>query len=296
MKHQFELRHLTYFLAVAEEKHYRKAAEKLYISQPGLSRQIKKLEEFLEIKLFDRNNRNVRLTEAGKYLQKEIGILFNQLDNVIHHGQLIQQGLQGHLKIGYVGSAMQKIIPELLIIFRERHPGIKFHLQEMNNQVQIDRLYTGDIDIGFVRWATVPMGLSSHPVSKESFCLVLPADHQVSSDQIEDLSILENEAFILFDPEYSPSYWAQVMKIFDDLGFAPKVSHSTIHASSIFKLVANNFGISIVPQSLREPHHKDVKFVELRQIDHKTVLSAVWNDTSRNPILGSFVKQVLKWK
>ncbi|MBD0833167.1 LysR family transcriptional regulator [Aestuariibaculum sediminum] len=285
MSYQIELRHLKYFLAVAETLHFRKAAEKLFISQPGLSRQIKDMEDGLEVKLFDRHNRQVKLTSAGIYLKEELSKNLKSLDGILNHAKLLEDGKEGQLNLGYVGSAMQHIIPDLLLKFTKSHPNILYSLKEMDNKKQIEGLMSQDIDIGFVRLERVPKGLMSVPVLKEPFCLVLPKDHAINSSNFKSLGQLQHEHFILFDPEYSSSYYEVVMEIFHDSGFSPLVSHNTIHADSIYKLVENNFGISIVPKSLQNPSISSIEFIELHNIKQRTVLSAVWNQNNRNPIL-----------
>ena len=285
MSYQLEYRHLKYFLAVAEELHYRKAAEKLYISQPGLSRQIKQLEEHLGIQLFKRHNRSVVLTASGKYLQTEISKNLKSLDGIINHAKLINDGKDGNLQFGYVGSAMQKIIPNLLIELNQKYPNISFGLKEMDNQSQIESLLSNNIDLGFVRLERVPRSLEMKPVLKESFCLVLPNSHQISTKNFTNLKQFKNESFILFDPKYSASYHEKVMQIFDESGFSPIISHNTIHADSIYKLVENGFGISIVPKSLINLENKNVQFIELNKIKQQTTLSIVWNKENRNPVL-----------
>ena len=292
MSYQLEYRHLKYFLAVAEELHYRKAAEKLYISQPGLSRQIKQLEDNLGIQLFKRHNRSVVLTASGKYLQAEISKNLKSLDGIINHAKLINDGKEGNLQFGYVGSAMQKIIPNLLIELNQKYPNISFGLKEMDNQSQIKSLLSNNIDLGFVRLERVPRSLEMKPVLKESFCLVLPKTHQISTINFKDLKQFKNESFILFDPKYSASYHEKVMQIFDDCGFSPIISHNTIHSDSIYKLVENGFGISIVPKSLINLDNKNVQFIELNKIKQKTVLSMVWNKENRNPVLSNAIELI----
>ncbi len=285
MSYQIELRHIKYFLAVAETLHFRKAAEALFISQPGLSRQIKEMEDELGIKLFERHNRQVKLTHTGLYLKKELTKNLKHLDTILDHAKLLETGKDGQLNFGYVGSAMQQIIPNLLLQFTKNHPNILFSLKEMDNQKQIEGLLSQDIDIGFVRLERIPRGLQSHAILKESFCLVLPKKHPIDASNFKSIKQLKNEHFILFNPEYSASYYEKVMGIFDDNGFSPLVSHNTIHAGSIYKLVENNFGISIVPKSLITENNSNIKFIELNKIRQKTTLSAVWNTENRNPIL-----------
>ncbi|WP_299547125.1 LysR family transcriptional regulator [Seonamhaeicola sp.] len=291
MSNQLELRHLKYFLAVAETLHFRRAAERLYISQPGLSRQIKQMEADLGVTLFERHNRKVLLTKAGTFLKKELTLTLKNLDQTLQHAKLLHDGKKGDLKLGYVGSAMQQIIPDLLLAFEEAHPNTVFNLKELDNQTQIQELLSFDLDLGFVRLERVPKGLEIKPVLKESFCLVLPKDYPVSSENFRNLSAFKEASFILFDPKYSASYYERVMQIFDDSGFTPIVSHNTVHAGSIYKLVENGFGISIVPKSLIT-ENKNIRFIELKKIRQKTTLSVVWNKNNRNPILNDFLNLI----
>jgi DNA-binding transcriptional LysR family regulator len=290
MSYQIELRHMRYFIAVAEELHFRKAAEKLFISQPGLSRQIKLFEEELGVVLFERHNRKVVLTKVGAYLKEEFTLQLKTLSHTLDTAKLLQDGKKGALKIGYVGSAMQDVIPNLLLRFEKNHPNILFNLKEIDNQKQLDGLLDYSLDIGFVRLERVPRTLNIKTILKENFCLVLPKNHLISENNFKSLDQFRAESFILFDAKYSASYYEKVMQIFDDCGFAPLISHNTIHSSSIFKLVENNFGISIVPKSLAQKRGHQIKFIELDMISQKTTLSVIWNKKNTNPILNAVLE------
>lgn len=292
MSNQIEHRHLRYFLAVAEELHFRKAAEKLFISQPGLSRQIKQMEQDLGVTLFERNNRRVALTKTGDYLQKELQINLKNLEDILAHSKLIHHGKEGHLTLGFVGSAMLQIIPAILKQFNSNFPKVMFKLEEMDNQKQIEGLLSQEIDVGFVRLERVPRSLEIHTVLKETFCLVLPKNHPVNKRNFKNLSQFKDSPFILFDPEYSASYYEKVMQIFDGCGFAPIISHNTIHASSIYKLVENNLGVSIVPKSLQFGYDMNVKFIELDAIPQRAFLSIAWSKNNRNPMLQNILQLI----
>lgn len=289
MGNQIEFRHYKYFLALAEDLHFRKAAERLYISQPGLSRQIKQMEDYLGVTLFERHNRKVALTIAGQYLQKELTKTLTQIDEIFNHARLLNDGLAGNLKLGYVGSAMQDVIPNLLLQFKEHHPNILFSLTEMDNRKQIQALLNMEIDIGFVRLERVPRGLSIQSIYEDTFSLVLPIDHPINQENFTNLSQLKDESFVFFDSSYSESYYEKMMQIFDDSGFAPIISHYTVNASSIFRLVENKLGVSIVPSSLKLGYDMEIKFIELDKIPQHTTLKTVWNTTNTNPILEKFL-------
>lgn len=287
MDNQLELRHLRYFHALGQELHYRKAAEKLFISQPGLSRQIQQLESIIDIKLFDRHNRKVELTKAGQYFQGEIEQLFDSLDTIITHAKMIDKGLGGRLRFGYLGSAMQSVIPEFLMKIRNQYAAIRFDLKEMENQEQIDLLQQEEIDIGFVRLDRAPQGLEMQAIFQENFSLVLPMDHPITEENFDSLIQFKEDSFILFDSSYSQSYYNKVMQIFDHSGFTPIISHNTIHAVTIYRLVENNFGVSIVPSSLMQGFDMNIRFIELKDLDFNTTLQAIWKKDNPNPILNN---------
>ncbi|RXQ95848.1 LysR family transcriptional regulator [Ancylomarina salipaludis] len=296
MSNQIEFRHYKYFLALAKDLHFRKAAERLYISQPGLSRQIKQMENDLGISLFERHNRKVELTKAGLYLHQELTNTFKRLDDVIAHAKLLNDGIDGNLKLGYVGSAMQKVIPDLLLKYKSKHPRVLFNLNEMDNNKQIQALLNHEIDVGFVRMERVPRGINIQSVFEDTFSLVLPKDHVLNESTFENLSQLKDESFILFDSSYSESYHEKVMQIFDQSQFTPLISHYTVNASSIFRLVENKFGVAIVPTSLKLGYDMGIKFIELNNIPQRTTLKMVWNNMNTNPVLDNLINTLITEK
>ncbi len=280
-----ELRHLRYFIALAEELHYRKAAEKLFISQSALSKQIKQLENLINVKLFDRNQRKVSLTEAGLYLRDHVTQFDAELRTLIERVQLISTGLEGELKIGYVGSAMQNVVPELLLKSQAQFPLIKYSLIEMSNKQQEDALVDKTIDLGFLRLKRVHAELELQPVLEDTFSLVLPQGHPIDTITKKNLAALKDENFILFDTDYSPLYFDKIVSICEDHGFKPKISHKSVHASTIFRLVENKVGISIVPSSLALGFDLKIKFIPLLDVPQRTMLSVAWNKKNTNPSL-----------
>ncbi len=285
MGYQLELRHFRYFLAVAEELHYRKAAEKLFISQPGLSRQIKQMEELLGVQLFERTKKSVLLTAAGSYLKGEMEFLFNHLALVQKQLKLIGDGASGEIRIGFLGSAIQNVVPQLLLQLSKSHPDVKTSLEELNNNAQVNSVLKDTLDIGFVRLERVPKNLLIHPVYEDTFSLVLPTSHELNEANFEGVQVLAEEDFILFAQDYSPLYFSTVMSICEDAGFTPKVSHKSVHAQTIFKLVENHLGIAIVPTALQYGFKMDVKFIELQKIPQRATLSVIWKEDNRNPAL-----------
>lgn len=295
---QIELRHLTYFQVVAEELHFRRAAERLHITQPGLSRQIKQLEEVIGVALFVRDKRSVKLTESGRFLLGEVAVIQNQLEQVIQTTRLIGKGEEGELRIGFVGSAMHGIIPDLLKGLSSTFPKIHTRLDQLDNRQQIDAITNDRLDIGFIRSQQIPEGVKRLEALNEPFSLVVPETHQLSIRNFKQISQLKEEHFILFSQDYSYDYYQLVMSIFEDQGFLPKVIHRSVHPNTIFRLVEQGLGVAIVPSSLQSGYDLKVRFINLNSLTQRTVLTAIWKEENRNPVLSKFLgivrKSVLK--
>jgi DNA-binding transcriptional LysR family regulator len=289
MSYQIELRHYRYFKAVAEELNFRKAASKLFISQPGLTRQIKQLEEALGAQLFDRDKRNVQLTTAGIYLLKEVEEITNKQKTILSNISLIAKGEMGEINIGFLGSAIHSILPEFLLALNTRFPKIHTSLEEMNNAEQIEKILNGKIDLGFVRMDKVPSGIHVFPVHEDSFTLVLPQNHEIDMENFTTMKVLEREPFILFSSDYSPQYFDKITSICEDEGFSPMVSHKSVHAFTIFKLVEQGLGIAIVPTSLKAGYDLNIKFIELKNIAQRTILSAIWPKENTKPFMPKII-------
>jgi len=275
-------------MALAEELHYGKAAQRLYISQPGLSRQIKQMEELLGYPLFIRNNKKVELSAAGIYLAKEIPSLMENMQSILKQGFAINQGMDGEIKIGFVGSAMQNVIPNLLVESKEKFPGIKFNLEEISNYDQIDQLLHGKLDLGFVRLNRVDSNIKIRPIFEDSFSLVVPKNFPFTSINKNAIVYLNQQKFILFDKSYSSDYYDTIMQILEDLKIEASTTHNSVHANTIFRLIENNMGVSIVPTALTKGFNLKIRFIELK-VKHKAVLSVVWNKENGNPVMGKLL-------
>lgn len=292
MSNNLEFRHLNYFQVVAEELHFSNAAKKLFITQPALSRQIKQLEKILNTTLLKRDKRNVELTKAGMYLLEEAEFLSNHIDYLKKNIQHIQSGGAGELRIGFVGSAMNSVIPGLIASIQEKIPDMHTELTELPNQVQIDRVRNDTLDIGFIRSMRLPNGLEKKHVFKETFSLVLPISHELNQQNFRSVKQLQEESFILFSSQYSHGYFEKIMSIFEDQGFSPKVAHQSVHANTIFRLVEQNLGIGIVPTSLTHGFALNFKCIDLKDIHQRTKLTAIWKKGHKNRLLKSFIELI----
>ncbi len=289
---QLEIRQLFMFVELAATLHFGKAAENLAVSQSALSQQIKQIEAILGVSLFTRTNRNVTLSWAGMNLLKEAKSILHQYKNSLENWNLLINGSIGQLKIGFVSSAMHEYLPKKIKKLAETMPKVELQFMQMNNLQQLKALKEETIDIGFGRSNQITDQITIKPVHRESFTLVLPADHDITEKNFQHLGQLANESFILFPNSASELYYRQILNMCEDSGFTPYVPHQAIHGPTIFKLVENKMGISIVPNSLRDDHNYNVRYIELKTIAQKTELFAVWNKKNENPVLKKFLQMI----
>ena len=240
------------------------------------------MEEILGTQLFIRDKKKVKLTAAGMYLKKEAEVTIGQIEQIIKQVKLIGEGQLGEIRIGFLGSAMQEVIPKMLIKLKERFPQIHTSLEELSNNAQLNAILKDQLDIGFVRLSRIPKGLNIRPVYEDTFSLVLPSNHVLDTNNFKRVGQVMDEDFILFSQDYSPLYYDTVMSICEDSGFTPNISHKSVHAQTIFKLVENGLGISIVPTTLQHGFQLDVKFIELSKIPQRAILSVLWKANHRN--------------
>ncbi|MDR6784330.1 DNA-binding transcriptional LysR family regulator [Pedobacter africanus] len=290
---QLELRQLNYFKVLAEELHYRKASEILFISQSALSQQIKHLEGILKVSLFERTNRKVALSDAGRLFYKDVLQVLNKVEIAATNIKLYTAGNTGQIGIGFVASAMASVLPALLKQFNSDCPNIRFRLDELNNAEQLIALQNETLDLGFMRSNHLPDGFSSKRVYTETFSLVLPVNHPVTDTEFRNIGQFRDENFILFPNEQSQLYYQQIINLCADQGFAPKVAHRSIHAPTIFRLVENGMGLSVIPTSLASTENPNIRFIELKGIPQQTALYAVWKKINNNPALPYFLEMLV---
>lgn len=283
-----ELRTLHSFLMLGKELHFAKAAEKLFITQPALTKQIKHLEAELDVQLFNRTKRKVALTPAGEYLMGEAEFMLNHAKNVVDATKRKARGEEGELRIGFVGSAMQQVIPQLLKRMNDHHPSIYASLDELNNKDQIDAITNDKIDIGFVRLENVHKGFQQKTVYEDSFSLVVSKDHPLNQP-FHSLRDFVEERFILFSNDYSQEYYDNIMSIFKDHGFEPMVAYRSVQANSIFRLVEQRLGVAIVPSALANGIDLNIEFISLAHLPQRTKLLAIWTEKNRNDSLQKFL-------
>ncbi|MBZ4033572.1 LysR family transcriptional regulator [Flavobacterium sp. 17A] len=288
-----ELRHLKYFLAVAEELNFTKASEKLFISQPPLSRQIAELEEELQAKLFIRNNKKVELTEAGKYFKEEVTAIFQDLERISVKTKKIAENVSGEFRIAYISSIYSSVISDLIKHLKAQFPYVNFKLFEISTTKQIDALEQGKIEMGIIRSPIHSPKIKSHLWFKDGFSLVYNKNaFEIKSEN--DILKLKDEAFVFFNKDYAPHYHEVLLQLCAFYGFTPKIIHEANNINSIVQLVKNGLGISIVPSNIAKNNHdQEIGFVELKKVNLYTNVSLITSKDDHSGITQSAVEFLL---
>ena len=258
-----EIRHLKYFLKVAKELNFSKAAEKLFISQPPLSRQIKELENEIQAKLFNRNNKKVELTEAGKYFETEVKQLLISLESATIKTRKIAENISGEFRIAYISSTFSGIISELIKHLSKLYPYASFKLFEIGTARQIEELEQGKLDLCILRAPLQSTKITTELWFKDGYALVYNKK-QITIKYDTDIEKLNSATFVFFNKDYAPHYHNSLMEICSLYGFIPNVVHESNNINSIIQLVRNGLGVSIVPASLAHNYiYKELGFAQL---------------------------------
>jgi DNA-binding transcriptional LysR family regulator len=288
-----DLRRLRYFVAVAEELSFNRAALRLRISQPPLSNQIKQLEEELGVRLFERSSRGVRMTEAGEALLDEARRIFVQLEQTTRVVQRVGHGEVGRLTLGFVPSASNEMLPSILRTFRHRYPEVELFLREMRPDRVVQRLHDQQIDAGFLYLPLDDASLNVECVSREPLVLALPESHRLASKPRIALQALTEEPFILPARYSMPGLYGQVTKACHQAGFVPRAVQKDVWLmQTIVGLVAGNIGVALVPASLRNLRRRGVVYKQVYGLSPTVELGMVWRRNDLGAVLHSFLRVV----
>lgn len=285
-----DLRHFRYFVAVAEELHFGRAADHVHVSQPALSRQIRDLEDELGLRLFERDRRRVALTAAGAVFVDEVRRVLGQVDRAVEIARRAARGEHGSLQIGYVPAVVYSGLPEIVRAFRRRLPNVEVQLHEMNPARQIVALLAARVDVGFLRGPIHEPALAAETVLEESLVAALPSGHPLSGRKRLGLAMLAGEPFVLQARSRGPGFHDQILAICHAAGFSPRVVQEGSQTDAV-SLVASGAGVAIVPTSLRLMRRAGVVYRPLRE-HPMTHLAMVWRKVAPSPVLREFLEEV----
>lgn len=290
-----ELRHLRYFVAVADQESFSRAARRLFVSQSSISEQISDLEAEIGVPLLVRGHRRTVVTEAGKTFLEHARRILADAENAVLATRRTSTGETGSLRIGFFSGGVGIEFPHLIRKFRERHPKVSLSLQEMNSMQQWRSLAEGRIDIGFTRMpeAGLRKELAFEVIQYDPIVAILPQNHRCAQNTTLDLRELANERFIVTSREVSPAVFDKVIDLCSEAGFTPNIVSLSTVWSSVIMMVQAGEGIALLPLNQQQFQMNDLAFVPVDSKNRYIEFGICWSTRNQTPILDSF-QQLLR--
>lgn len=282
------VRQLRYVQTVAEELHFGRAAARLHIAQPALSRQIQKIEEEMGTALFVRTQRKVELTPAGRLMVERARTILRELEQLEMDVRRAGKGEIGRLTIGFIHSSTYGLLPRTLQRFRDLYPDVELDLREMSIADQVAALARDQIDVGLSRPARYAPGVETRVIMEEDFVIAVPAHHALASLASTPLTQLANEPFILFPRASSPLFNASILTMCDRAGFTPQVIQTATQVHTVVGLVSAGMGIAIVPAIAKNMQSSGVAFLRIQEDPPPVNVVLAWRPTRDTPSLRAF--------
>lgn len=283
-----ELRHLRYFVAVAGELNFSRAAQQLHMAQPPLSRQIRQLEDELGAELFDRRARPLRLTPAGQFFYSQTTQMLDRLAEVRAATRRIAHKDRAWFGIGFVPSTLYGLLPEVIRRFRQAHPTVEVGLSELTSLQQIDALKAGRIDVGFGRLRFDDPAITSKLVQQEALVAALPTGHRLTGQSRLELSDLANEPLLLYPAKPRPSYADELLEMFRSRGLRPAVALEANEMQTALGLVASGVGYALVPQSVESLRREGVAYLPLADLEVVSPVIMNWRSGDASGLVSAF--------
>ncbi|MDR2838079.1 MAG: LysR family transcriptional regulator [Azonexus sp.] len=286
-----DFRHLKYFIAVAEELNIGRAALRLHISQPPLTRQIHQLEEELGVVLFNRTPRGVELTQAGELFLDEARNIRSLVEQAVERTKRAGQGKLGRLDIGIFGTGILDVIPKLLQLFRDAHPDVKVVIHALGKNGQIEALRQKRITIGLNRMLPPQPDLTSELIVHEPLFLAVNAEgHPLSEQQPVSFMELARYPLVVFPASGRPNFVDHIIELCRARDFTPEISQIVDDAVTGIALVAGGFGITVVPKSATTLKLPGVIYRPFIDAEFATVdISCIYRSEDQSPILQAFL-------
>jgi DNA-binding transcriptional LysR family regulator len=284
-----ELQQIKYFLALSQELHFWKTAERMFITQSALSRQIKALEDELGVQLFERSKRTVKLTEAGLFLRDKWLPVLDEINRIHMQARKIHEGASGFIRIGYPGSIAYSFMPELITSVSRTLPELKIELVEPTDISFEQLLLNYQMDMAFRRDPAENPALQSTCLYSEPFALVVPLNHHLDEQNFTGLHDLKDEKFILSNLAQTTFYTSSLRQILEDYKFKPNVYIETDFGGMGLGLVSKGLGVTILPYSYSFSALPNVRFITL---PYNMNLYVTWRKNDNSPVLRKILQQV----
>lgn len=285
-----ELRQLRYFIAVAEAGNFSRAAERLHVSQPPLSTQVKDLEEELGVRLLDRSNRGATLTAAGQVFLPEVQAALARLEHARHKALLAGQGDAGMLAVGFVSIADYSILPPALKEFRAAFPLVEVQLHELTTDAQLRELRAGRLDLGIALAPVDEPDLQFSRLLREELVLAVPEGHSAARGTNIDLRAFSRESFIVPPRDVAPGLYDLIISHCRASGFVPRITQHARQMQTVIGLVSSGMGCALVPASVRNLKRAGVAYRTLRGGAARIELGLLQVRGNENPLLSRFAQ------
>jgi DNA-binding transcriptional LysR family regulator len=290
MDRDIELRHLRYFVAVAEELHFGRAANRLHIAQPPLSQQIRKLEDILGHALFTRTSRAVKLTSAGQTFLDRARRTLQSVQEDLDEARSIGRGEEGFLRVGFISSSMLTPLPAMLGQYRREYPRVNLQLHESYTSQVMQSLIKGTLDAGFLRDGDPSDSLDIKPLFAEPFVAVLPADHSLAKRSFISAGDLRHEPFVFFTPTAGNLAYEKPVSLCEAHGFRPRVVQEAPQWLTIMRLVGAGLGVSIAPSCVQQIAAPDAVCLPIRGAKVLSTIDLAYRISEDRPLVKSFAQ------
>lgn len=289
-----ELRHLRTFEAVAEELNFSRAADRLHVAQSALSRTIADLESEMEVRLLDRSTHGVALTEAGALFLAKVKLILEDTRDAVAEAQRRARGETGTLRIGFIGTLSQSLLPHLLQTYRAKYPSVDLILGELGPTQQRERILSGHLDCGFIGFAvdSPEPGMEMIVAAEDDLMAAVPSNHPLAKHATVRLADLKDEAFYLTAQANAPVFNPWLMKLCEKSGFQPRIARETERAATVLNYVAAGFGVSLFPARIASLATPGVRFLPLKGRLPKYQYKLAWLRRNQSPALMKFVELV----
>ncbi|MGV3551772.1 LysR family transcriptional regulator [Rhizobium sp.] len=285
-----DLRQIRYFIAVAEDEHFGRASERIHIAQPALSRQIQLLEAELGVTLFDRLPRGVKLSAAGRTFREHCSQILVDLSHAVSETQAVARGEAGMLKLGFIEvAAWSGIIPETIMEFRRTNPGVRLVLSQMTSLGQIEGIYDGRIDAGFLYNPPNDPLLTILPVTRHAVLLAVPSNSEFAARKSIDVAELAGQPMILFHRRESPAYYDEMHRGLFQAGVSVNVVHEAENEAEMLALVTTGLGNALVNECQKWRKPMGVEFLTVTGLDVGLNLALVYRHSQSVPALRRFL-------
>lgn len=286
------LKQLNYFVTVAEELHFGRAALRLHISQPPLSMSIQQLENNLGFTLFNRNNKNVALTDAGRLFYQEALMLLRHAEDMQQIGTRVAMGTLGQLRIGFTSSMLFRGLGQFIHQFQDKYPHVQVRLKEMNSSEQAQALKQELIHLGFVHSLNQEETIQHRLLLSEEFICCMPKHHSLAQQKVLDLNQLKHDNFVLFPRSVAPHYYDQITAMCVNAGFSPHISYEIRNWLTIIELVEAGLGVALVPSSMKSLNKANVNFVNIKKNHIRSETFCIWKENSSSVPLQHFLNEL----